>query len=154
MRPRLRPLHDLRELVVRRAGASGAQDVIAWWEVRRLPYNLLVGACGAITCCIFASIGIVSESLGGDPVGLPDGLGFAAAFMAVLMVAFVANACYTLGWVAELAMRKAFPREAPGFGPLAFASGLVFSIVVTLAPGAALLVAALVHARFAPAPPG
>jgi hypothetical protein len=61
--------------------------------------------------------------------------------LAVLAYALAANACYTLGWMAEVLARALWGREAPDMGPLLFREGLIFSVGLTLFP---LLVAVLV----------
>jgi hypothetical protein len=86
--------------------------VIGWWEARRVPFNLLVGATGLVT--------------------------------GVIAFALAANVCYTGGWVAELIVRKTWPNQAEQIGPISFALGLGFAVLITLLPvlvvsGAAVL---------------
>ena len=34
---------------------SHPAHVVAWWELRRLPYNLIVGATGVLSLAVFTS---------------------------------------------------------------------------------------------------
>ena len=36
-------------------------EIIKWWEKRRLPYNLIVGATGLLTCVITLIIAAISS---------------------------------------------------------------------------------------------
>jgi hypothetical protein len=77
--------------------------------------------------------GLLCEHFLGDPIGIPD-----PPFIAILGVAaygLMANLCYTGGWAAELLVRKIWPNEASAFGKISFFLGLIFSILLTLAPG-------------------
>jgi hypothetical protein len=40
-------------------------DVIAWWESRRIPYNLIVGATGVASAIVMLIIGFVTEHVVG-----------------------------------------------------------------------------------------
>jgi hypothetical protein len=48
---------------------------------------------------------------------------------------FFANICYTGGWIAEVAIRKFWRREAERFALASFKPGLQFSLVLTAMPG-------------------
>ena len=52
----------------------------------------------------------------------------------VLLYGFMANVCYTLGWVTELAWAKDDPAKSQDFRVRAFRAGLIFSIALTTAP--------------------
>ena len=110
-----------------------SKEVIGWWESRRIPYNLIVGTAGILTCVIVGVVGLGSSIFFGSDFGLPDPPLFAV--FGILIYAIVANVCYTGGWVAEIAVRKLWPREADRFATLSFATGLAFSISLTLVPG-------------------
>jgi hypothetical protein len=116
--------------------------VIGWWEARRIPFNLLVGATGLVAVSAILAVAWASERTLGVPVGLPDPPFF--AILGVIAFALAANVCYTGGWVAELIVRKTWPNEAERIGPISFALGLGFAVLVTLLPvllvsGAAVL---------------
>jgi len=117
--------------------------VIGWWEARRIPFNLLVGATGLVATIAILVVAWASERTLGIPVGLPDPPFF--AILGVIAFALAANVCYTGGWVAELIIRKTWPNQAEQIGPISFALGLGFAVVVTLLPvllvsGAAVLI--------------
>ena len=65
--------------------------------------------------------------------GIPNPPGF--AIIAVVLYAFMANVCYTGGWIAEIFIRKLWPHEADRFATTSFFLGLVFSVFLTLIPG-------------------
>jgi len=106
-------------------------SVIAWWEVRRIAYNIIVGIVGFI--CLMAFL-LLDE--------LPPKPTFEEADwepLSVIIGAIVANICYTGGWVAELVARALWRERARSFGPIAFSLGLIFSLCVCLLPVAANL---------------
>jgi hypothetical protein len=35
------------------AGNSSAFDIVAWWELRRVPFNLIVGSIGGCSLALF-----------------------------------------------------------------------------------------------------
>ncbi len=75
---------------------------------------------------------LVSERWLGIPIGLPDPPVF--AIFGVIVFAVAANVCYTGGWIAEWLVRKAWPTESERMGPISFALGMVFAVVLTLSP--------------------
>jgi hypothetical protein len=113
--------------------AQGAWQTIAWWEMRRIPYNLLVGAVGLVSGALCLTTGMLCEHFLGDPFGIPDPPFF--ALLGVVAYGLMANLCYTGGWVVELLVRKIWPERGNAFGQISFSFGLVFSILLTLTPG-------------------
>lgn len=116
----------------RKAPAESAWQVIGWWESRRIPFNLIVGATGIVSSGAILAIALVSERLFGVPFGLPDPPIF--AILGVVFFAVAANVCYTGGWMAEVIVRRTWPDQSEMFGTLTFTLGLPFAVVVTLAP--------------------
>ena len=108
-------------------------QVISWWETRRIPYNILVGAVGLCSGALCLVTGLLSEGFLGDAFGIPNPP--VIAMFAVAGYALGANVCYTGGWLAELLVRKLWPEEGKGFGKISFFPGLMFSMLLTLAPG-------------------
>jgi len=98
----------------RRAGA-----IIKWWEKRRLPFNLIVGASGMVTLGVNALV----YGLPGGPVGF---LG------PVVVVGVLANVAYTLGSVVEVAVHRLWGRRVLPVGPILFRQGVLFSVGLTL----------------------
>lgn len=119
---------------------SGYQ-VVAWWEIRRLAYNLIVGTFGAAGVVIMVVVALICERRIGIPIGMSD----PPVLMIVAAVAYgiFANLCYTGGWIAELLARPRLGSErARAFGEASFKIGIGFSVVLTLLPPACTIVAA------------
>jgi hypothetical protein len=117
----------------RDAPIANAREVIGWWESRRVPYNLIVGSCGILTCMVVATISAAASILANVEFGLPNPPLF--ALVGILLYAIGANICYTGGWLVELVVRKISPREADRYASFTFFWGLVFSVLLTLSPG-------------------
>jgi len=111
-------------------------QAIGWWEARRIPFNLIVGGIGVLTCLVDFIIVVASYFLFDSGFGLPNAiLGLAV----VLICGVMANLYFTGGWIAELIVRRAWPEEADRFATLSFSLGLVFSVFLTLAPALMLI---------------
>ena len=63
----------------------------------------------------------------------------------VIAYGFFANLCYSLGFVTEAAMQRAWHEETPRVGPALFRQGLVFSVGLTLFPVALMGINYAVH---------
>ena len=61
---------------------------------------------------------------------------FTFPWQAVVAYGLAANACYTVGWIAENLVERWLGRPVYGLGPALFRHGLVFSIGLTLFPAA------------------
>ena len=143
-------IRRLRNLVLFRRDVplARAWDIIGWWETRRVPYNLIVGGTGILTCIVVAifaagSIFFFDADLGSPLVGL----------LGILVYGVMANICFTFGWVFELVVRRAWPQQADRFATESFSLGLGVSILLTLAPailavvvGVFYLLSRLLHA--------
>lgn len=99
---------------------------LRWWESKRLVFNKAVGAAGLVTLGAVSLFAVLPP----HPASIP--LGGMLAMAAVYGV--LANGCYTLGWVTEMAARKVWGPRAPDIGPLLFRQGLIFSVGLTLLP--------------------
>jgi hypothetical protein len=113
--------------------ASTARDVIGWWESRRIPFNLIVGSAGILSCLSMGVIGLARFFLIGGDADFPAPTGF--ALFGIIVYAIGANLCFTAGWIVELGIRWFSPEEADRFASLSFSTGLVFSVLLTLTPG-------------------
>lgn len=128
----LRRILSLR-LFSRKEKASDFWDIIIWWELRRIPFNLLVGLAGIVTLAVILAVAAIASEKFGEPLGLPDPP-FIALFM-VIGYAVAANLCYTGGWVAEILARRLWgPDQAEHFAVISFFFGLLFAAGLTLAP--------------------
>jgi hypothetical protein len=120
---------------------TSARGAIGWWEARRIPYNLIVGSTGIVTCIVIAIVGMGSYFFFNSDFGLP-GSPLLAVF-GVIIYGILANVCYTGGWVAELIVRRAWPEEADQFASRSFSLGLLLSILLTLTPAIVVGVAGI-----------
>lgn len=109
------PLPDYRRTPV---------SLLRWWESRRLAYNVAVGGAGLVTLSAFGFLSLLPPRIPG-PVFVWRG---------VVVYAVLANLAYSLGWLAEMAMRVLWREKAPDAGPALFRQGLVFAVGVTLLP--------------------
>ena len=76
---------------------------------------------------------VISDSMVGEPIGMPDGplLGV----VAIVFYAILANICYTGGWVTELLVRATGRADdAAKVSVKTFRFGVAFSILLTLSP--------------------
>ena len=120
----------------RHAPLESTWRIIGWWEARRIPFNLIVGATGVVTSVAILLIAAVMELFFGLPVEWPDPP--IIMFFGVVFFAVAANACYTMGWILELLVKRVWPEESDRFGTLTLTLGLLFSVIVTLTPAVAM----------------
>jgi hypothetical protein len=99
--------------------------ILAWWEIRRIPYNLVLFAVGIPSFVLFLTFIVASGELEpGEDAVEP---------IALLAAPFLFNFCYTAGWVCEIGLTKVGLRET---GPLLLRMGLALSLFLTLLPAA------------------
>ena len=133
-------------LFSRQLEKSHPAHVVAWWELRRLPYNVIVGATAALSLGVFFAVGFTCERAAGVPLGYPTPPLLVA--VAGLAYGVVANVFYTVGWILELLVARLWRVSTPVFGPIAFTLGTTLSVVVTLIPaGLVILLAAVTSCR-------
>ena len=119
-------------LFARDTSPASAWQVIGWWELRRIPYNLIVACAGVLTCTFVAIVALASSILFGKDFGLPNPPIF--GIILIFVYAIAANMCYTAGWMTELIMRTMWPRGTDKFATWTFSLGVIFSVIVTLLP--------------------
>ena len=103
--------------------AYSRKDLIRWWEARRLRYNLMVGAVGAVTWLLVLCVGSLAVKPGVD---------FEEPFMMIIgppIYGLFANLCYSFGWVVDTCFNRGRPRI------YLYKTGLIFSLVLTALPG-------------------
>ena len=124
-------------LFQRTDGPLTVWQIIAWWEVRRIPYNVLVGVAGIVTiiCCLASAA--IGETFLGIPIRWPD-LSLFALFQ-VIVYGVMANICFTGGWMAEIVALKVWKDEADHFGRICFMLGVIFSIALTVLPAVLIM---------------
>jgi hypothetical protein len=109
-------------------GHRSIWGVVAWWEIRRVPFNLIVGLYG-VACLVafFWAITTSGHLQPGEDAVEP---------LALLAAPFGINILYTLGWVVEVPTRLAVANLTPRFGPLLLKLGLGFGLLLITLPAA------------------
>lgn len=103
-------------------------SIVGWWELRRIPYNLIIFAFGAIGLTIFGFFDYLYFRVH------PSEIDHWVPLLSVLGGAFGANFFYTGGWIAELLARALWHDRARYFGPITFSLGLFFSCALCFLP--------------------
>lgn len=110
--------------------------IIAWWEARRLAFNVIVGTYGGVCLLITIALIVATGHLQPGEDALEQ-LALVAAPVAV-------NMLYTLGWLVESAVRTLGFDPPPSFGPALLKLGLGLGLFLCTLPAAAWIVLALV----------
>ena len=103
-------------------------QVIRWWELRRLLYNLVLLITGVAT--IAGMEWLMNKAV---PLG-EDAIEPMALVLFTGLYGIAANVCYTLGWISELVSRRRNPERARVLGRRLFRWGLIFSCALTTLP--------------------
>ncbi len=111
----------------RRPGA-----IWAWWERRRLAYNVWVGSAGAFT----VAAGTFLSLLPPHPEGLPPLI----IWQPIVLFGVLANLFYTSGAVLETLAQKLWGRQLLPVGPALYRMGLTFSVGLALFPTLIMLI--------------
>jgi hypothetical protein len=106
------------------AEVRSTASIFRWWESRRLTFNVIVGAAGLVTLGATNLIALL------PPLSMHMGV----FWPAVIAYGVFANLFYSLGFVTEAAMQRAWHDETPRVGPALFRQGLIFSVGLTLFP--------------------
>ena len=117
-------MNNITEFLFPAPARRSVGAIIRWWEGRRLPYNAVVGTAGLI------SLGAANLVLALPP----DGHGEGIPVMVVLVVGLLANVCYLLGPMAEVAIEKLGKGRILPTGPALFRMGLTFSLGLVFLP--------------------
>ncbi len=119
---------DLRRWMFSPSKSKPYSNIIFWWEIRRIHYNIIMlffGAVGFFFTLFMVSV--FSPSFDFDF--------FIAIFAGIPMFAIGANILYTGGWVSEIIIRFLWKEKAEHFGPIMWTLGTAFSICVCFLPG-------------------
>jgi hypothetical protein len=99
---------------------------IIWWEIRRIPFNVIIVSLIVLSCFIFAFIPSPTEfSL--------SSLGILSS-RAMTTVMLIFNALYTGGWIFEILVRLFFREKSTTLGPDLFCVGLVLTAFLVVLP--------------------
>jgi hypothetical protein len=102
--------------------------VFTWWEIRRLPFNFIVGVYGILCLTVFfAAITTSGHLQPGEDAVEP---------VALVAAPFIINTLYTLGWIVELTARSLEPGLSPRFGPRLLKLGLGLGLFWITVPAA------------------
>lgn len=114
--------------------AQSTWGIVKWWELRRAPYNLIVGLTGIVGGGVSLALALAAEWRGIE-VPFPD----PPLFVIILVVIYgiAANFCFTGGWISELVARRIWGARAEAYGEISFCFGMVFSVFLTLLPSVA-----------------
>jgi hypothetical protein len=104
-------------------------DAIAWWEIRRVPFNLLILSVGLVSGAIVA--------FAGSRLSGPDA-NFGNPLIVIILYAIAANLCYTPGWITEILWSWGDTAQTERMRGKVFRVGLIFSASLTLLPAIAL----------------
>jgi hypothetical protein len=97
--------------------------VVFWWEIRRILYNIVLYFSGWLGSAV-AYLAIKDyPAREGTDLGDP--------LLGLILYVFMANVCYTAGWIVELSARRVSRSEQPDLGPRLFVAGLTFSAALT-----------------------
>ena len=105
------------------------REIIAWWEARRFHFNLYVGIVGVATWLLVFIAGSAAVKPGVDfeePLEM---------LIRPFVYGFLANICYTFGWVVDTVFYRGTPRAR------LYKAGMIFSVVLTALPGVWAVVA-------------
>ena len=95
-------------------------DIIIWWEIRRVLYNLIIVPAGLFWFAIFILMLVLAGGEGED-LGDP----FLPTFFVIIYI-IVANFFYTFGWVSEIVNNTSKPGNRSS-APDVFISGSIIS---------------------------
>lgn len=121
----------LTEFLFPAPAPRNAVEIVKWWERRRLPYNLAVGAAGAVSLVVVWVVQILPPSSVAPIFPI-----YGAAVFGVM-----ANICYLFGPAVELVIGAIWGRSVLPAGPTLYRMGLTFSVGLALFPA---LLAALI----------
>lgn len=112
-----------------RVAGAGNLDIIAWWEIRRVPYNAFLVVLGVPSFVLFLTFIVAAGDDWFEPLAL-----FAAPFLY--------NFCYTAGWVCELLLRAIGVHDS---GPTLMKLGIGLTALLITFPAVSWGMVALVR---------
>jgi hypothetical protein len=125
-------MERLLEWPSEQAFSSTRREIITWWEARRFRFNLYVGIVGAVTWLLVIIAGSAAVKPGVD---FEEPL---AMIFGPFVYAFLANICFTFGWIVDTLSYRGMPRTR------LYKAVVIFAVVLTSLPGIWAVVAWLV----------
>ncbi len=119
----MRDMERLLEWPSEQAPSSTRREIIAWWEARRLRFNLYVGIVGAVTWLLVIIVGSAAVKPGVD---FEEPL---AMIFGPFVFGFFANICFTFGWIVDTISYRGMPRTRLN------KDGVIFSVILASLPG-------------------
>src|SRR5690554_617509 len=110
-------MNILNSLLVITKEERTAFQIIGWWEIRRVLYNLIVLICGLISMKIMSVLVCLEP---GEDLQEP---------IAIIGFAVLCNLGYSLGWLTEI-----FNKRNKNYGPRMFKIGLYFTLFLVFLP--------------------
>ena len=115
-------------------------SILGWWEKRRVPYNLAVGAAGLASVAWIAVAELITP--GGPRLVL-------VPWQPIVLFGIGANVFYTLGSVIESLALKVWGHGLFPIGPGLYRMGLTFSVGLALLPGMVFTLSMIVRITLA-----
>lgn len=108
-----------------------AGSIVAWWEKRRLGYNVAIIGAGCFTFVYGTVVALLPPNGGLDypPLRFP------------LVVLGLANVAYLLGPVAEILIERLWGTRVGPAGPTLYRMGLTFAVGLALLPSLVITIA-------------
>ena len=110
-------------------------DAIVWWEIRRIPYNIILLIIGILTLTVVEVLGAHLVKPGDDIIDPP------ALLVGIVGYGIAANLLYTLGWVTEIAWSGGDTSRTRPLRSRVFLKGVAFSALITIWPAILVLTA-------------
>ena len=101
-------------------------QVILWWELRRIPYNILIGIAGTIGLALFYYFANATGAIKpGEDLVEP---------LLIAISPILVNLAYTGGWISEIILLKLWGENATNIAPILLKLGITISAVAVLFP--------------------
>ena len=108
------------------SGERSALQIISWWEIRRIPFNILIGTIGIISLILlFKFVGESETAHPGEDIVEP---------ISLLLTPIAINFCYTFGWIGEIAFSRIWKVDDPKLGTKLLRTGTGITLVFILLP--------------------
>lgn len=103
-------------------------ETIFWWEIRRIPYNLLIGFVGFISLILFFVFAEATHKV-------PAGEDFVEPFL-LLFAPIVINICYTFGEIIEIVTggNWIYEEDVEPWSTALLKVGIIFSLLIVIFP--------------------